>query len=313
MIPYPKELRARAVAAVEAGEFTIAEVANLFSVSLAFVKKMLKLHRAGDDLEPRHGGGPEVLLKEKELTLLREEVEEHPDATLEELQKVLAEKCNVTASLPTICRALQQLNLPRKKKGFIANERDEKERRKFRKIMIQFAIDKLVFIDEMGSHLAMTRLYGRAEPGKRIFEKIPGDPGKNVSTIGAIGLDGIRTGLSVQGPIDGETMIFFVEELLAPTLKRGEVVVLDNCPIHKMEEIEEIIEARGAWVIFLSRYSPDLNPIENCWSKVKAVLRSIKPRTLEELLDALVEAFSSVTLKDILGWFRHCGYQAART
>lgn len=179
--------------------------------------------------------------------------------------------------------------------------------------MIQFLIGKLVFIDEMGSHLAMTRLYGRAEPGKRIFEKVPGDRGKNVSTIGAIGLDGIRTALSVPGPIDGETMVFFVEELLAPTLKRRDVVILDNCPIHKMEEIEEIIEARGAWVIFLPRYSPDLNPIENCWSKVKAVLRSLKPRTLEELLDALVEAFSSVTLKDILGWFNHCGYQAART
>lgn len=117
MIPYPKELRVRVVAAVEQSEFTIAEIASLFSVSAAFVKKMLKLHRAGDDLEPRHGGGPEVLLKEKELALLREEVDKRPDATLEELQKVLVEKLNVKASLPTICRALQQLNLPRKKKG----------------------------------------------------------------------------------------------------------------------------------------------------------------------------------------------------
>ncbi len=108
-------------------------------------------------------------------------------------------------------------------------------------------------------------------------------------------------------------MVFFVEELLAPTLKRGEMVFLDNCPIHKMEEVEEAIEARGAWAIFLPRYSPDLNPIENCWSKVKAILRSLKPRRLEELLDALVEAFSSVTVQDILGWFRHCGYQAACT
>ena len=313
MIPYPKELRARIVAAVEQGEFTIAEIASLFGVGITFIKKMLKLHRAGDDLEPRHGGGPEVLLKEKELALLRKEINKHPDATLVELQKVLAKKRNVTASLPTICRALQQLNLPRKKKGLIANERDEKERRKFRRIIIQFVIGKLVFIDEMGSNIAMTRLYGRAKPGKRIFEKIPGNRGKNVSTIGAISLDGIRTGLSVQGAIDGETMVFFVEELLAPRLKRGDIVILDNCSIHKMEEIEEIIEARGAWVIFLPRYSPDLNPIENCWSKVKAVLRSLKPRTLEELLDALVEAFSSVTLKDILGWFNHCGYQAART
>lgn len=173
-------------------------------------------------------------------------------------------------------------------------------------------IRKFIFIDEMGSHLALTRLYGRAAPGERVCEKLPGDRGKNVSTIGAMDLAGIRTGLSVQGAIDGETMLFFVEELLAPTLKRGEIVFLDNCPVHKMDEIEEAIEARGAWVIFLPRYSPDLNPIENCWSKVKAILRSRKPRTLEELLDALVEAFSSITVHDIRGWFSHCNYQVAR-
>lgn len=170
-----------------------------------------------------------------------------------------------------------------------------------------------ILIDEMGSHLAMTRLYGRAEPGKRVFDKLPGNRRENVSTIGAIDLNGFRTGLSVPGPIDRETMLFFVEEMLAPTLKQGEIVFFDNCQIHKMDEIEEAIEARGAWVIFLPRYSPDLNPIEYCWSKVKNLLRSLKPRTLEGLLDALVEAFSSITLENILGWFKHCGYQVAPT
>ncbi len=172
-------------------------------------------------------------------------------------------------------------------------------------------IRKCIFIDEMGSNIALTRLYGRAEAGKRVFDKVPGDRGGNVSTIAAIALDGIRTGLSVPGSIDGDTMIYFVEELLAPTLNRGEIVFMDNCAIHKMEEIEEAIEAHGACVIFLPRYSPDLNPIENCWSKVKSILRSLKPRTTEELLDALARAFSSVTLENILGWFNHCGYKAA--
>jgi transposase len=117
MLPYPKELRERVVAAVEQGEHTIAEIANLFGVGATFVKKMLRLHRAGDDLEPRHGGGPEPLLRAKELALLRQEVKKRPDATLDELQKALADKAQVTASLPTICRALQQLDLPRKKKS----------------------------------------------------------------------------------------------------------------------------------------------------------------------------------------------------
>lgn len=165
----------------------------------------------------------------------------------------------------------------------------------------------------MGSNLGFTRLYGRAAPGKRVRDQVPGDRGGNVSTIGAIALDGIRTGLSIPGAVDGETMLFFVEELLGPTLKRGDIVFMDNTPIHKLDEIEDAIEAVGAWVLFLPAYSPDLNPIENCWSKVKSTLRSLKPRTLQELLDALVQAFSSITVQDLLGWFRHCGYRVAPT
>jgi transposase len=165
----------------------------------------------------------------------------------------------------------------------------------------------------MGSHLGLTRLYGRAVPGQRVHDAVPGDRGSNVSTIGAMGLEGIRTGLSVPGPIDGETMLFFVEELLVPTLKRGDIVVMDNNPTHKLDEIEDAIEAAGAWVLFLPTYSPDLNPIENCWSKVKSLLRSLKPRTFPDLLDALTEAFASITVHDILGWVRHCGYRVALT
>ena len=165
----------------------------------------------------------------------------------------------------------------------------------------------------MGTNLGFTRQYGRAVPGTRVLEQVPGDRGGNVSTIGAIALDGIRTGLSVPGAIDGETMLFFVEELLVPTLKRGDIVFMDNNPIHKLDEIEAAIEAAGAWLLFLPTYSPDLNPIENCWSKVKSRLRSLKPRTLPDLLDALVTAFSAITVQDILGWFRHCSYRVAPT
>lgn len=170
-----------------------------------------------------------------------------------------------------------------------------------------------IFIDEMGSNLGLTRLYGRAAPGQRVCDEVPGDRGGNVSTIGALGLEGMRTGLSVPGPIDGETRLFFVEELLVPTLKRGDIVFMDNNPIHKLDDIEDAIEAAGAWVLFLPTYSPDLNPIEHCWSKVKACLRSLKPRTLPALLEALVTAFASITVPDILGWFRHCGYRVAPT
>lgn len=312
MRPYPKELRTRVVAAVEQGEMTIGEVAEVFHVGKTFVKKMLRLQRAGKDLAPRQGGGSAPKLTAPDRALLRETVAEHPDVTLAECQAVLAAQGSGWVSVPTICRALQQLQLPRKK-SLVAREREEKARKKFRKLTGAFDGSQYVFLDEMGSHLGLTRLYGRAAPGQRVHDQVPGARGSNVSTIGAIGRDGLRTGLSVPGSIDGETMLFFVEELLVPTLHRGEIVVMDNASIHKLDAIEDAIEAAGAWVLFLPTYSPDLNPIEHGWSKVKALLRSLKPRTLPALLDALGEAFASITRHDILGWFRHCGYRVAPT
>ena len=127
----------------------------------------------------------------------------------------------------------------------------------------------------MGSHLGFPRRYGRAEPGQRVLDQVPGERGGNVSPIGALGVDGIRTGLRVPGPIDGETRLFCVEELLVPTLKRGDSVVRDNNPIHKLDDIEDAIEAVGAWVLFLPTYSPALNPIEHGWAKVTTRLRSL--------------------------------------
>ncbi len=165
----------------------------------------------------------------------------------------------------------------------------------------------------MGSNLGLTRLAGRAAPGQRGLDQVPGDRGGNVSTLGAMSLGGLRTGLRVPGAIDGATLLFCVEELLVPTLKRGDIVVMDNNPIHKRDEIEDALEAAGAWVLFLPTYSPDLNPMELGWSKVKSRLRALKPRSLSDLFDALVEAFSSISPHDILGWFRHCGYRVAPT
>ena len=163
----------------------------------------------------------------------------------------------------------------------------------------------------MGSKLGLTRVYGRAAPGQRGRDYVPGDRGGTVSTLGAMRLDGMRTGLSVPGAIAGEAMLFFVEEFLVPTLKRGDIVVMDNNPIHKLDEIEDAIAAAGARVLFLPTSSPDRNPIARCWSKVKSRLRARKPRTLEDLWAALTDAFASITPHDILSWFRHCGYRGA--
>lgn len=170
-----------------------------------------------------------------------------------------------------------------------------------------------VLIDEMGSPRGLTRLYGRAAPGQRVLDHVPGDRGGHGSTVGARGLEGLRTGVSVPGASDGQTLRFFGADLRGPTRKRGDIVGMDNNPIPKLDDIEDALDAAGAGVRFLPTSSPDLNPLELCWSNVNSPLRSLTPRTFPDLLDAFGHAFSSLPRHDILHWFQHCGYQVAAT
>ncbi len=172
---------------------------------------------------------------------------------------------------------------------------------------------RLKFIDESGVNISMTRLYGRAPKGERVLGSVPHDHGPNVTIIGSIGLLGIGAAMSFEGAVNGDIFRVFVQQVLAPTLCEGDVVVMDNLPSHKVKGIEEAVESRGATLVYLPPYSPDFSPIEECWSKMKASLRKIKARTLEALDDAIVDAFEQVTTSDSAGWFRHCGYAVHST
>jgi len=126
--------------------------------------------------------------------------------------------------------------------------------------------------------------------------------------VGSLGLEGIDTAMSFEGAMNGAIFRVYVEQVLAPTLLAGDVVVLDNLPSHKVKGIEEAIESRGARLMYLPPYSPDFSPIEECWSKVKTWLRKAKARSKEALDSAIVEALDQVTNSDAKGWFQHCGY-----
>jgi len=167
---------------------------------------------------------------------------------------------------------------------------------------------RLKFVDEMGVHIAMTRLYGRAPRGERVVDTVPDCRGENLSVLGSIDLAGNTTALAVDGAVDREIFDLYVGEILAPVLKPGDIVVWDNLSVHKSAVAREAIEARGAEVLDLAPYSPDLNPIEKMWSKIKALVRSAKARTREDLHQALTKAFAAVTAKDANAWFAHCGY-----
>ena len=168
--------------------------------------------------------------------------------------------------------------------------------------------ERLKFLDESGSNLALTRLYGRAAPGERVAEGVPQNYGENVTMLAAIGTGGLQAPMTVNGAVDGAVFLAYVREVLCPTLSAGDIVVMDNLKAHKVAGVAEAIEAAGARVEYLPPYSPDMNPIEKCWSKVKTYLRQAKARTREALEAALKQALLTITEADARAWFTHCGY-----
>jgi len=166
--------------------------------------------------------------------------------------------------------------------------------------------DDLVFVDETGSNLAMTRRYARSLKGSRAYNDAPYQRGSNLTLIGAMALRGLVGEITFPGATDAVAFRTYVTQVLVPNLWTGACVVMDNLPAHKVAGIREAIEAVGATVVYLSPYSPDFSPIENCWSKVKEFLRARAARTYAQLEQAITDALAAVTLQDIIGWFTHC-------
>jgi transposase len=186
------------------------------------------------------------------------------------------------------------------------------ERRAYRQTVVATVPPQaLVFVDETGVTIAMERRYARALGGSRAHVAAPKAWRDTVSVIGAITVAGdLSATMSMRGSVDGDVFRVYLREVLGPRLRPGQVVVMDNLSVHKVAGVRATIEARGARLVYLPRYSPDLNPIEACWSKVKTVLRTLAARTYDALDAALTTAVAAVTPADAAGWFQHCGYQA---
>lgn len=167
-----------------------------------------------------------------------------------------------------------------------------------------------MFVDETGSHLGLVRLYARAPRGERAVGRAPRNRGRGRTTITALTAGGMGPGLLVEGGISTAGFEAYVEHLLAPTLRPGQIVVMDNLRQHQGPRTRAAIAARGAELWFLPAYSPDLNPIEEAFSKVKALLRTAAARTHEALLAAMWAALKAITPADARGYFTHCGYPA---
>ena len=169
----------------------------------------------------------------------------------------------------------------------------------------------LVFIDESSINIGMARLYGRAFGEERVIDYVPDVRFDRLSILSSMRLDGALVPLAYKGTLNGELFLAYIKQCLVPTLNEGDIVVMDNASPHKVKGVVDAIEEKGAYVLWLPTYSPDLNPVEQMWSKVKSHLRKAKARTLDALYIALKDALDSISLSDVKAWFALANYSAA--
>ena len=199
-----------------------------------------------------------------------------------------------------------------KKKSVRARERNEAKRAAWREQTRAVDPGRFVWIDETGSHVGMTRRYSRAPRGQRAYGTAPGSRGKNRTLITSLTLAGFGPGLLLDDAVTYDTFEGYIIHRLAPTLEPGQIVVADNLKVHYSDRARAAIEATGAQLWHLPPYSPDLNPIEEAFSKVKTFLRTAEPRTLDAHSTAIWAALSTITPQDAAGWVAHAGYDSRR-
>jgi transposase len=169
--------------------------------------------------------------------------------------------------------------------------------------------EQLVFVDEMGTNTSLSPVYAWAKKGQRAYWSVPRNRGANTTVLCSMSLRGMGPSLTVEGATDTALFEAYVEQILAPMLRSGQVVVMDNLSAHKGERIRELIEERGCKLLYLPSYSPDFNPIEEAFAKIKRLVREAEARTREALIEVIGSALSAVTTEDIRGFFEHCGYR----
>jgi transposase len=200
------------------------------------------------------------------------------------------------------------LGVDAQKKTLAASERNEEARSAWREAAAQLDPQQFVFVDESGTHISLTRVYGWALHDQRATGSVPRNHGKNTTLVAALAPDGLHEPWLIEGAMETDSFVWYIAEQLAPTLRPGQIVVLDNLSVHKAERVRQAIEARHCQLLFLPPSSPDFTPIEQAFSKIKAILRGLGARTKEALQEAVRLAIEAITPHDAAAWFAHAGY-----
>ena len=283
-------------------------IALWYEVSVSTVDKIWRLFKDTGSVLPKARKGRPSKIDEETEKKLRVAINNTPDATLEEL----IEELSLPLSVSGLWRRIDKMGLSFKKKTIFPSKQNDpavkKERNDWKENQSNLDVNKLVFLDESSLNLGMTRLYGRAPTNERVFDYVPDVRFNRVSIISTVRLDGTQVPFVFTGTLNARLFTAYLDKFLAPTLSKGDTVLLDNSSVHTAKgAIDPIINA-GANVLFIPRYSPDFNPIELLWSKLKSFLKKAKARTLETLEDAIKEALNYISIDDIQSWFKHDGY-----
>jgi transposase len=311
MDPICLELRSEVLAACDANEGTH-DIAVRFKVSKSWVRRIKQQRRETGQIAPKTAA-PRQPKWHAWADWLVAKITARPDIYLRELQAELKQERGEVVCLMTICNACRMLEQSRKKKTLIASEQDRpdvaEKRTQWRASQEQIDPAKVVFIDETWAKTNMTRRYGRSPRGTRLVENTPCGRWETTTFLGALRAEGFIAPLTVEGTINGPLFRAWVEQHLAPILKPGDIVVMDNLSSHKVAGVREAIEAAGAEMRYLPPYSPDLNPIELAFSKLKKLLRDGAERTIDKLWELCGRILNQFTEAECRNYFRHCGYR----
>ena len=307
MRAYSSDLRERVVRVVAEGR-PMREAARRFGVRVSAVKRyVVRQQQTGSVAPTPIPGCPRQMGPEQE-ALLRARLEAEPDATVLEHCAWWAEQRGQQLSEATMWRAMRRLGWTQKKKTLAASERDEEARAAWREAIARRHPADFVFVDESGTHTALTRRSGWVPHDRRATGSVPRNHGKNTTLVAALTPDGLRVPGMFAGAMDTATFAWYIIEELGPTLRPGQGVVLDNLSVHQAARIRQARAARGCELRFLPPSSPDGTPIEQAFSKIKALLRGLGARTREALVEAMHVAVGAITPEDATAWFAHVGY-----
>jgi len=305
---YSLDLRERVIGAWQKQTATQAEIADTFAVNVSTVKDWIKRFRETGSVDPLARGHEQPLIKDAQAPALQALVDQLPEATLTQYCDGWEQATGQRVSAPTMCRALQRFDRPRKKKTVAAAERDEGARDAWRTLLEALPTERVTVFDESGTQLDMSSAYARAPRGERAYATERRNTGHNMTLLVGMTLAGMTAPFVVEGAVTTAVMETYVQQVLLPTLQPGDIVILDNLSVHHTPSVTRLFTQHDCRVLFLPAYSPDFSPIENAFSKIKGVLRRLRAQTVDTLLDALGQALDTITPKNASSYFAHAGF-----